>query len=295
MSTTAEYDAFGPWIYEIHSEEEIPRLFRGHAIDLASSLMTIKVPREIERRVANPSMDLYDMVVSLGPDSVTALTRRGRAVDSREVAYQDIQGITDLVDLLRGNLVLHVDGGSVEVPYNASSTDIVSHLVHVLRGRYIAARADARTATGGRVAVPAGVEDDLKNLYRRAFREDGVGRTLGVQVRHVVTPVGASGVGRAVARAWPTTMQSLVLTTDGREIAVLHRGKPFATGHRPVQSLARTLLPLERVVSVDVRASQTYEGVSVIQVRVGRVTHEYFLDTGAAEQVAKGLRAEMPA
>jgi len=287
MSTTAEYDAFGPWIYEIHSEEEIPRLFRGHTIDLDSSLMTIKVPREIERRAANPSMDLYDMVVSLGQETVTVLTRRGRAVDKREVAYTGIQGITDLVDLLRGHLILHAEDQPVEVRYNASSTDIVSHLVHVLRGRY--ARGAAKGRASGRVSIPKGVEDDLANLYRRAAREDGVGRTVGIQTRRGVTPVGASGLGRAVARAWPTTMQSAVVTVDEREIVVLHRGTPFATGRRPVQSLARTTLPLERVAAVDVRASQTYEDVSVLQVRVGRVTHEYFFDAAAAPPIAKEL------
>lgn len=289
MSTTAEYDAFGPWIYEIHSEEEIPRLFRGHGIDLDASLMTIKIPREIERRVANPSMDLYDMVVSLGRERVSVLTRRGRAVDSREVAYTGIQGITDLVDLLRGRLVLHAEDGPVEVQYNASSTDVVSHVVHVLRREYISGGSDARGASTDRVAIPKGVEDDLANLYRRVAREDGVGRTVGIQTRRAVLPVGASGVGRAVARAWPTTMQSAVVTVGAREIVVLHRGKPFATGHRPVQALARTTLPLERVVAVDVRSSQTYEGVSVLQVRVGRVTHEYFFDATAAPRVAKEL------
>lgn len=289
MSTTAEYDAFGPWIYEIHSLEEIPRLFRGQAIDLDASVMTIKVPREIERRAANPSMDLYDMVLSLGPERVTALMRRGRSVDARDVAYADIQGITDSVDLLHGRLVLHTEGSPIEMRYNASSTDIVSHLVHELRRLYIESPAPGRPA-GGPLNIPAGVEDDLKNLYRRIAREDGVGRTLGTQVKRVVTPVGASSVGRAVARAWPTSMQSAVVTVDDREIVVLHRGKPFATGHRPVQSLARTALPLERVVAVDVRESQTYEGVSVVQVRVGRVTHEYFLDAATATRVAAELR-----
>jgi hypothetical protein len=294
MSTTAEYDAFGPWIYEIHSDEEVPRLFRGQGLDLASAVMTIKVPREIERRVANPSMDLYDLVLSLGPESVTALARRGKAVDRREVRYVDIQGITDSVDLLRGRLVLHAEGSPLTVAYNASSTDVVGQLVQVLRRQYVSGQPEEGRPSQVRLTIPTTVEDDLQNLYRRVAREEGGGRVLGVQPRRVVTPVGASGVGRAVARAWPTTMQSSVVVLGDREVVVLHRATPFATGHRPVQSLARTLLPLERLVAVDVRPSQTYEGVSVLQLRVGRVTHEVFADAATARNVAQALEPVRP-
>jgi hypothetical protein len=291
MSSTAEYDAFGPWIYEIHSEEEVPRIFRGHPIDLGSSLMTIKVPREIERREANPTMDLYDIVLSLGPDVVTVLTRRGRDVDTRTVAYRDIQGITELVDLLRGRLTLHAEDSPVVVPFNASSMDVIAHLVEVLRRQYLSGAPPERS-TAGQPHVPREVEDDLQNLYRRLFRQGGLGRTLAVQRRHLVTPVGAGGVGKAVARrVWPTTLQSAVVTLGDREIVVLHRAQPFVTGRRPVQSIAHTLLPLERVTGVEVRPSQTHEGVGALLIRVGQVTHEFALDSATADQVAGELRS----
>lgn len=290
MSSTAEYDAFGPWIYEIHSEEEIPRVFRGHPIDLGAALMTVKVPREIERREANPSMDLYDIVLSLGADLVTVLTRRGREVDTRTVAYHDIQGITELIDLLRGRLTLHVEGSPVVVPFNASSTDVIAHLVEVLRRQYVSG-APVGPAAPGQPRVPHEVEDDLQNLYRRLFRQGGLGRTLAVQRRHLVTPIGSAGVGKAIARrVWPTTLQSTVIAAGDREIVVLHRAQPFVTGRRAVQSIAHTLLPLERVTGVEVRPSQTHEGVASLLIRVGAVTHEVALDAATAEQVAGDLR-----
>jgi hypothetical protein len=298
MSSTAEYDAFGPWIYEIHSKEEIPRLFRSFPIDLDRALITIKVPREIERREANPSMDLYDILASLGPETITVLTRRGREFDSREVAYREVQGVTEFVDLLQGRLTIDTDAGQVVIPFNASSTEVVTHVVQVLRGKYTSDRVGKGRAPAGRGGGPAvpDVELDLQNLYRRLVREDGVDRTVGVQKRHVVTPIGASGVGRALSRAWPTTMQSAVVTlVRGREIQVLHRGKPFITGRKPVQALARTLVPIERVSGVEARPSQTHEGVSALVVRVGRVTHEFFFDTPTAERVAAELRGVVPA
>src|SRR5665647_2090229 len=129
MSTTAEYDAFGPWIYEVRRPDEVPRLFRSHPLDLDHALLTVKVPREIERRVANPSMDLYDNLLSLGPESITVLSRRGREFDARTVRYGQIQGITEFVDLLDARVTLHDDDSPVVVRYNASSTDVMSQLV----------------------------------------------------------------------------------------------------------------------------------------------------------------------
>jgi hypothetical protein len=290
MSSTAEYDAFGPWIYEIHSEEEIPRLFRGHGVDLAASLLTIKVPREIERREANPSMDLYDIVMSLGPELVTVLTRRGREVDTRTLAYADIQGITEVVDLLRGELTLHSENGPVVIPFNATSTEIVGHLVQLLRKHYLPDGGKGTRGAAVKPTVPREVGDDLQNLYRRLAREGGLGRTLAVQRRHLVTPVGATGVGKAVARVWPTSLQSSVVTLGEREIVVLHRARFFVTGRRPEQSIAHTMLPIERVTSVEVRPSQAHEGVSALLIRVGQVTHEFPLDAVTADKVAGELK-----
>lgn len=294
MSSTAEYDAFGPWIYEIHSREEIPRLFRDHPIDLDAALLTVKVPREIERREANPSMDLYDIVLSLGRGEVTVLTRRGREVDTRTLTYRDVQGITEVVEHLRGELTLHADAGPVVVPFNATSTDIIAHLVQLIRRNYLSEAAPSAPTATVNPSVPREVGEGLQNLYRRLARDEAIGRTLAVQRRHLVTPVGASGVGKAIARVWPTALQNLVITLSEREIVILHRARHFVTGRRPEQSIAHTMLPLERVRGVEVRPSQAHEGVSALMIRVGEVAHEFPLDAATADTVAGELRSVVP-
>jgi hypothetical protein len=126
MSSTAEYDAFGPWIHEIQAEEDIPRLYRDYPLDLAHAALTIKIPRQIERRDATPSMDLYDALLSLGPDKLTVLTRRGHRYDFRDLPYPEIQGITSIVDLLDGRLLLSAEDDAVEIRFNASSSEIIA-------------------------------------------------------------------------------------------------------------------------------------------------------------------------
>ena len=289
MSSTAEYDAFGPWIDEIRSPEDVPKLFRDYPLDLSTAVLTIKVPREIERRDATPSMDLYDVVLSLGPEKLTVLTRRGHRYDFRDLPYSEVQGITTIVDLLDGRLVLSAEDGAINVKYNASSNEIIEHLVALLRERYLTPQPEQGGAARPTVRVPD-VERELQVLHRRVCQEDRC-HTIGVQRRHVVVPLDRSLVGRAVARAWPTTLQSAIFALGPDELQVLHRGRPFHTGFKPVHATARTLLPLARISGVETRPSPLHEGVTSLVVRVGRVSHEFAVDEDVADQIEDSIRA----
>jgi hypothetical protein len=86
-----------------------------------------------------------------------------------------------------------------------------------------------------------------------------------------------------------------VITLGSAELQVIHRGRPIATGYKPVHALARTVLPLERLQSVEVRPSPTHDGVAALLVRVGRVAHEFLLDTANAEAVAAEMRRQVRA
>lgn len=59
----SEYDAFGPWIYEVDGEHPLPRLFAPYVRERVDALMLLKILRDIERRRATPDMELYDYVV----------------------------------------------------------------------------------------------------------------------------------------------------------------------------------------------------------------------------------------
>ncbi len=62
---TAEYDSFGPWVFEISEQCPIPALFEPNVNSDNNTLLSIKIPRDIERRNANPEMHLYNYVVNL--------------------------------------------------------------------------------------------------------------------------------------------------------------------------------------------------------------------------------------
>ena len=60
-----EYDRFGPWIYEISEEDPVPPLFIDHIPTDKIPLMSIKIPRKIDRSEARPGWNLYDYVMNM--------------------------------------------------------------------------------------------------------------------------------------------------------------------------------------------------------------------------------------
>ena len=51
-----EYDRFGPWIIEISEADPPPPLFRPYLTREETVLLSIKIPRKIDRRDAPPAL-----------------------------------------------------------------------------------------------------------------------------------------------------------------------------------------------------------------------------------------------
>lgn len=138
MRRTQEFDEFGPWILEVERPEDVPRLYRGHPLDLGSAELVLKVPRRIWRRDANPDMDLYDYLIVAGGDSMTVLSRRGDRYETVELPYRRIAAITSSVSLLDGRLLMHDTEGrqpagvAVNLRYNSVSHDLIQRLVQLV-------------------------------------------------------------------------------------------------------------------------------------------------------------------
>jgi hypothetical protein len=137
MDTTPEFDAFGPWIYEVRTADEVPPLYRAHPIDLEAARMVLKVPRPIERRNATPTMHLYDHLLVAGLDELTVLSRDGDTFGVRSVPYRRIGAAQLSVSLLDGRLRLAdatpgSGGELLALAFNGVSLGTVEGLVDLL-------------------------------------------------------------------------------------------------------------------------------------------------------------------
>lgn len=190
-TSTAEYDAFGPWIDEVRSPQDVPRLFRAHPLDLDAAHLVLKVPRNISRRDATADMDLYDHLVVLADDELTVLSRLEALNDAGEppasvhdeaVGYRtwasrptDVVAMRDVTSMLDARLdLLTQDGRALTLRYNGSAAEGVQRLVDAIRAAH-----DAGTAHDGRSVQHASTAPDAGTVPVALTTSAAVARPTG--------------------------------------------------------------------------------------------------------------------
>lgn len=133
INRTKEFDAFGPWVYEIGEEHELPPLFEKYKHLQDSALMMFKIPRHIERRNANPHMHLYDAVIGIFENHVLMLYRFGDSVKEQRVNNRDLQAIEVTQALLSGKLKLYTDARIFTISYNTVSQHVITKAINIIR------------------------------------------------------------------------------------------------------------------------------------------------------------------
>jgi hypothetical protein len=309
LSTTrvSEYDAFGPWIDEVLVPEDVPRLFRDHALDLDAARLVLKVPREIARRDATPDMDLYDYLLVLDPARLTVLKRHGagslhRAKDPGRGGYDvmtvpldEVVAIRDVVSLLDASLTIHTASGSaVSIRYNGSARANVNKLVGRLRvaatacppgvvGRGLLAA--ARPVVGGSLGLDPGKADlTFVSGFADLSRSNPDLVAWACHGRLTLAP-GTGGSGGLVQRALhafsPMTLHGGLLASDGTALEVLGRHEWLVRGRTPVHSTSRLVVSFSALERLNVETHPLYVDAMVAHLTAGRTTLDLVVPTGS--------------
>lgn len=291
--TPGEYARFGPWVDEVASPDELPRLYREHPIDFASALLVVKVPRNIARRDARPEMDLYDHVVVLEPEHLTVLSRVVAATDRRAdttwpydvrtVPVADVVAVRDVVSMLDAALSVHTrDGATITLRYNGSARANVDRLVNALRaliavddqgavGRALLASAGASSA--GEHEPDLGPADlSLVADFRAAARVNPHLAAWAWHGRRVVAPEGGSAAGvlrRLTHAISPMTLHGAVVGGDERVLEVFGRHEFLVRGAAPVHSSSRLVVPLGAVDGLTTAPHPGYVGAHDVVLTAG--------------------------
>lgn len=298
---SAEYDAFGPWILPVTATREIPPLFRDHAVDFATSHLVLKFPRDIARRDANPSMDLYEHLVIVDDRTMTVLSRRPDGYGVRMVAVDTICAIDYGTDLLDGWFTVHSStdgpqrgGSALRLGYVGTSQDVIEELVRTLRSSYRPVTADAAGRRGGvSAARPVLAQRDLGDadiaLVTRQLAllraEPGM-RLLGFHRRRLLAARDGGPLRALVRLALPTVLHAGVVLGDGRELLVVHRRDWVTRGRHPEHSLACTVLPLARVDTATVGDDPRNADVHMIALHCGTAVVEIVAPAGSPTERA---------
>lgn len=286
VSSTAEYDAFGPWIDEVATVDDVPRMYRGYPIDFGATRSVLKFPRDIPRRDATPQMDLYDHLLIVTDARLTILSRTGDTFTEVSVPHDRVAAITDWVNLLDARLVIHtLDGDVVSVAYNGSSNDTVVALVDLLREL---AQRPARARTPLPAVLPSLGLDDLGKkdaLMVTMFRELSR-REPGVRLAAAHGRVAVKSRSGALAKLLdlivPPTLHACVVGISDTELHIIARREWIVRGGAPVVSRARTVIARGVLTAATVADHPRYLGVSVVTLAAGRARIEVLVPSDSA-------------
>ena len=286
----SEYDAFGPWIYEIDEDHPLPPLFVPYVEHSEAYQMLFKLPRDIERRKATPDMDLYDYVVGVDETGIRIWSRREKAVETAYLPFREIGGIRLYQWLLKGVCSIYGNTGTVTLPYNTVSADIFWKLLGMVRQTW-----------PQEAASPSGLECDTELveeqvdiwLYNqmRDLRDRGI-----LFAADAYQPYHSDfRAGHRFPWTKPEEFCGTMYLHNDRELLLLRSGKPEKKGEQKY-SAEFTAIPWTALQKVSLEKSDCHEGTLIASFQLPGATLRTEADPGASAVVRylKSLEAGIP-
>jgi hypothetical protein len=278
----AEYNAFGPWIIEITDQYPLPPLFIPYYKEDGIDLMRIKIPRNIERRNANPDMDLYDYVIGLYENRIYILERLENDVKETKILYDEIEGLENFVDFLSGKLTIFLNDRKVIIPYNAVSEQIINSMIKIIRDRYIG-------KSYQKLHSPYdGEKSNIKEmLYMNLLNQMRVNsETFDIVVIQpsVMLQKNKKGISQKILQfLYGKKLLSSLHLANEAEILVISRGKPFKTRTDVIYSHSHIYIPIEKLQSIILEKDDYFDNLQRLYMKTNKHTFMFYFDESNKE------------
>ncbi|MDR3374456.1 MAG: hypothetical protein P4L98_12080 [Ancalomicrobiaceae bacterium] len=165
-----EYDAFGPWIYTVKAERDMPKRFRAAYDETRDSRFLLKIPRDVERRQAAPGWDLYVAVLAVYDRGLSVIRMTPEGYSTQHLVWADVVALKSYINLLIGRWTLLLrDGTAFTIDYNAVSSDLMDEVTSFVRSRW-QRPAEAQAGSGPDVVT---VSDHFFRYELNAKRRSG--------------------------------------------------------------------------------------------------------------------------
>lgn len=275
-----EYDMFGPWILEINAIDDIPRLFKPYFSKIDDVLLLIKIPKNIERRNANPSMDLYDYVLGVYDEYLLILKKHSKSVDVLKIKFKDIVAITNSNDLLNGNVILYLSKKIISFHYNAVSMDIIQHLLKLVREKYTKNNNLILEDVQDYNSVQ-GVDELYINLLHHFASAEDQFNVLAIQRSIKAIPSYTTITKRIIDFVniyRENLLQSTMYLTNKRELLIISRGKTFGKPNTEVHRYDLTYISLSRITNTHYDNISEYKNISPFFIETQDHIFKYYFD-----------------
>ncbi len=271
---TAEYDAFGPWVFEIDDQQTMPPLFVNVYKVSEPPVMLIKIPRKIDRRDAKPDMHLYDYVIAALSTQLYILKRVNNSVEERRLPYQDIVAVKNATALLKGQLVLYLLDETLTIEYNTVSEVIMLRLINIIREKY---------KTQEKVLNLRPLEYNINTIEHRyalivdQFKQrDNRIRLVAYQPPSILTPRKKRLFSKAVSvLSKKQMMSSTAFITNDTELIVLQRDKRVRSVRQPDLSCSMLFLPFSSITKVSRTQDDTQNVLRVLNIGTDACTFSF--------------------
>jgi hypothetical protein len=275
-----EYDAFGPWIYPVQAEAEMPRRFREHYPVVASAALVLKIPRDFDRAQVRPGDDLYHSVLAVFDDRICWLHAEvvgAGMVERTDVRVDQVVGISTQVNLLRATWTLLLrDGSRIAVPHSATSSPLMDQVTGHLR---------ERIAGSPRTLAPVEFVPPSDHLF--AARVLLWSRTLGAAQPLLVDPRNVPC--RRSGRGWLQLSTGAMILFTPTELVIVNRGEATRPVFLPNYAVGTVELPYDQLDSFSVQEPPRWSSFHELVLRAGSLDYVQ-PSLGAPDAVADQLR-----
>jgi len=280
-----EYDAFGPWIGIVRSEDDMPLRFQHAYEELRSSDYLFKIPIKADRRSVRPGMDLYSAVLAVNAERVVVLEWNGSTETRYESPVDQIQAVRIDQDLLPATLsLLLIDGRTVTLGYSSVSDKEIEKVVSFLRERMNASAVVLRK--------PVAAISDRPDI------DIGEGFYLSMWWKHVRCAPSARilyweqpdlRLGRLKSSL------GCLLVDAGSELVIIHRGRFIRRWLEAVYASAEMYVPWSAVQSVELLQQPQRRKSFARTLKINVRGHAHKLELFAASNKHERLVEEMTA
>lgn len=278
IERSKEYDAFGPWIYEIDQEHEVPEIFRSYCDRSGNHLILFKVPRKIERRDASRDMDLYDYLVGAYDKYLHILKRIGKSVTERILYYYDITAVKDIHALLKGDLILFTQNGQEVIEYNTVSEEIILKLINIIEGK-IAIDTQRILIEG----IPADNPDEgkLGILFFNLFNElQTINPELSLCAYQTDIYIRRTRELRKKLEETRISLSKIAFIVDDKELIVLERKVPIRKRYKEEYEYSYLYIPFQNITGAVLKELDNQRYLYILELKAKGQKFSYIFDNG---------------
>lgn len=243
-----EYDAFGPWVYEITKESEMPPRFRFAYAQHRNARFLLKIPVHADRRNMRPGMDLYIAILAIDENGLSIYRLVENGIVSVQCPWDEAAAIRNGSDLLHGTLsLLLTSGREIELSFNNVSKRLMEDASDFVRHRCASpAQVPRLPATVPNIAI-------TDHFFHAMFLTTQRRSPMPITAIHFEPP-GQRCVDRDGRRRVTT---GLLLLSAPDELIIINRDRPARRGFQASYSAITTCVPLVRLNGYAFREAAT--------------------------------------